>query len=79
VYRDRQGPAFPELKEIRLINELFKRALSYKNYPLCERSANCDGQVAQQLTKNCRHMKPTIPGEEFTGEDEITELTFLKK
>jgi len=78
-YRDRQGPDFPGLKEIRPINELFKRALSYKTYRLRDRNANYDGQVAQQLTKTCRRMKHAMPGEEFTGEDEIAVLAFLKK
>jgi len=79
VYRDAPGPDYPGLKEIHPINDLFKRALSYKTYRLRNRDAKYDGEVAQQLTKICRRMKHAMPGEEFTGDDEIAVLAFLKK
>jgi len=75
-YREQQGPEFPGLKEIRPINEIFKRALSYKTYRLRNRDDKYDGEVAQQLTKICRRAKHAMSGEEFTGQDEIAVLAF---
>jgi len=53
--------------------------LSYKTYRLRDRKEQYDGEVAQQLTKICRRMKHAMSGEEFTCQDEIAVLAFLKK
>jgi len=56
-YRELHGPEYPGFKEIRPINELFKRALSYKTYRLRDRNEQYDGEADQDLPKNeTRHV-----------------------
>ena len=78
AYQEPTGPVYPGLEEIRPLNELFTRALSYRTYRLADVNHAYDSNVAKTLSKTSKRLQHAMNVPKFNGEEAIAILAFLK-
>ena len=73
-----KGPACPSLPERKTRRSEFEHVISYRTYRLRNRDTRYNATVADKMADLAKRLKPSMQCPNFSGEDEIAILGFLK-
>ena len=73
-----KGPPQTGLEERQPLNIMFRQAVSYRTYRLRRRDRRYDASIADKIGDLAKRLKPSMQCPNFSGEDEIAVLGFLK-
>ena len=73
-----RGPEYYGLPERKTRRAEFQHVISYRAYRLRNRDNNYDATIADKIADMAKRLKPSMQCPNFSGEDEIAVLGFLK-